>query len=259
MGSESWSRRNSRYLERNTSLQNLLELCGDAHRFLCCSGGIVCTAVLKGISHFWAKPRDYWKIYRGPGFLDRRMIWIPPQPLHPLPETQRKSDKHRQLADGSGGDVVGESQIILWRESLVLLIWFNTLWSSLSPRDRGGGLVGGGGGVWPPHTQQGPLKLYPSLGWKLCKPHGLPTAGSADLPQAQGPEFVKAGNSPGGGEKTAFRPQGGEGVLLTNRSHAQNPEKESYKVEGGEKTAFRPEGEVRGSYKQTPQPIDRVL
>ncbi len=72
-----------------------------------------------------------------------------------------------------------------------------------------------GGGVWPPHTQQGPLKLYPSLGWKLCKPHGLPTAGSADLPQAQGPEFVKAEYSPGDREKTAFRPQGWVRGVLT--------------------------------------------
>ncbi len=69
--------------------------------------------------------------------------------------------------------------------------------------------------------------------------------------RAQGPEFVKAENSPGDGEKTAFRPQGGvRGFLQTCRPHS--PEIESYKGEGGEKTAFRPQGGVRGFLQTDP-------
>ncbi len=52
----------------------------------------------------------------------------PPSPLsrqQARPATHRKTKKERELVDGRGG----RSQIIWWRESLVLNKSFNTLWS----------------------------------------------------------------------------------------------------------------------------------
>ncbi len=56
--------------------------------------------------------KEYWVIYRGPGFL-AVVIWQLPHPLSPLKVSStgdtgrlRKGD-NLQLADGSGGEMVG--------------------------------------------------------------------------------------------------------------------------------------------------------
>jgi hypothetical protein len=77
-------------------------------------------------------------INRGAGFLAVVLFVYSPTPLSPSPsvrsirttgDTQVKTEKERQLADGRGGEGVGEEQIIRWRESLVLYKSFNILWS----------------------------------------------------------------------------------------------------------------------------------
>ncbi len=50
----------------------------------------------------WLSVREYWMIYRGPGFL--AVVWFGFSPIpFPLPATYRKNEKERQLADGMGG------------------------------------------------------------------------------------------------------------------------------------------------------------
>jgi hypothetical protein len=52
--------------------------------------------------------RDYWMVYRGPGFLS--VVWFGSSPTSPLsrqkarPATHRKTDKKRQCADKEGGE-----------------------------------------------------------------------------------------------------------------------------------------------------------
>ncbi len=78
--------------------------------------------------------REYWMIYRGPGFL--AVVWFGscPIPFPSLPSvssTKKTEKKKRQLADERVGRGWGRSQIIRRRESLVLNKSFNALWGSI--------------------------------------------------------------------------------------------------------------------------------
>ncbi len=75
---------------------------------------------------------EYWLFSRGPGFLAVVIFNSSPSPF-PVSKLDRraashvKSEKKRQLADARWGRGVGRSQIMRWRESLVLCKSFNTL------------------------------------------------------------------------------------------------------------------------------------
>ncbi len=83
------------------------------------------------LSSLLAPPREYWRIYRGPGFL--MVVWFgsSPSPSLPLPSearqaTHRKSEKEKQLAHGRWG--WARSRNIRPQKSLVPYKSFNTLW-----------------------------------------------------------------------------------------------------------------------------------
>jgi hypothetical protein len=77
-------------------------------------------------------PREYWMIHRGPGFL--AVVWFGSSPSPPPSSVSKFSivlSLPVGLTDGEeGGKGVGRSQIIRWRESLVLYRSSNTLWVS---------------------------------------------------------------------------------------------------------------------------------
>jgi hypothetical protein len=205
---------------RNTSLK--ISSANDPHRFLVLFRRYCLHCSIYRHLTFLGQAQRVLNEFRGPGFL---VVWFGSFPT-PSPSPVSKLDRRhtwevreiQKLADGRGCRGCGRSQIKRRRGSLGLYKSFNTLWSSLSQRE---GRVVGGGGVWPPHTQQGPLKLYPSLGWKLCKPHGLPTAGSADLPQGPRAWICQSREYPRGWGKDCLQTPGwGEGVLI-NRPTAQ--------------------------------------
>jgi hypothetical protein len=69
--------------------------------------------------------KEYWMIYRGPGFLDVVDFGSSPAPsLNPVSKLQRQhAERLRQREEG-----VGLSQIIRRLENLVLFKSFNILW-----------------------------------------------------------------------------------------------------------------------------------
>ncbi len=100
-------------------------------------------------AHVWAK--EYWMIYRGTGFLATYNL-APPHPF-PAPSPISKLDrrhtgkvrKRENMLTGEDRGGWGRSQIIRWRESLVLYKLFKTLWcgrffcvKSTVQRDRSG-------------------------------------------------------------------------------------------------------------------------
>ncbi len=75
--------------------------------------------------------REYWIIYRGPGFLV--VVWFDycATPFSSKSSTNRghigsMRKREKQLADGRGGREWGRSQIIRWQENLVFYKSFNT-------------------------------------------------------------------------------------------------------------------------------------
>jgi hypothetical protein len=67
--------------------------------------------------------REYWTIYRGPGFLAVVKVCLP----EARPAMQRRTEKERQLSIGKEGGRA-RSQIIPPQESLVLYKSFNAPW-----------------------------------------------------------------------------------------------------------------------------------
>ncbi len=84
----------------------------------------------------YMEAREYWMIFRGPGFLAVVCFGSSPTPSQLSQEartaTRRKSEKERQLADGRRGGGWGRNQIIWQRESLVLYKSMNH-WSYYRP------------------------------------------------------------------------------------------------------------------------------
>ncbi len=83
--------------------------------------GTKATLLLTGTS------REHWMIYRGPGFLARRMIWLLP---YRFPPPVSKIDRRHKGRLRKRYNLMGvvEETIIQMRESLVLYKSFNTLW-----------------------------------------------------------------------------------------------------------------------------------
>ncbi len=78
--------------------------------------------------------REYWIIYRGPGFLAFLWFGSSPTPSPPVSKFDRRhtgrfSNKDKLLT-GRGEGWGGESKIIRRRESLVIYKSFNALWST---------------------------------------------------------------------------------------------------------------------------------
>ncbi len=80
-----------------------------------------CIRIPQKMGYCLSHPREYWMIYRGPGFLD--VIWLGSSPIPSIPSPVSELDwRHAgQLAD----EKMGEDQIIRRRENLVLYILYS--------------------------------------------------------------------------------------------------------------------------------------
>jgi len=73
----------------------------------------------------WIGSREYWLIYRGPGFLAVVCFGSSPPPLPPSCQQLVSLSQSSEISAGRGW---ARSQIIPGRESLILCKSFNTLW-----------------------------------------------------------------------------------------------------------------------------------
>ncbi len=88
------------------------------------------------------RTREYWMIYRGPGFLAGVWFRSSPTPSPPLPSVSSTGDpeedwEREKTCWRERSEEWGRSQIIRRRENLVFYESFNTLWSVPITNNKG--------------------------------------------------------------------------------------------------------------------------